>query len=222
MSERPPSIPPTLRQLGQAASEGDRAAFESLHARLTPGLRVILLRRTGNRADLADDLVQKTWMAVWDALERGTYNPEKAALSTFVYAVAHHQWVSSVRKLAAAGPASAPADPEAFAEDSTETRAALAEVLEDLRACLRGDPPGAGVLDAGERVLAGLVASGLGDRPLAQRLGVSPSTANARKNAMLEKLLRFLTARGHNPQHVRPLLEPAPPAPPERSGSGSE
>jgi RNA polymerase sigma factor (sigma-70 family) len=205
----------TLRAMAEAAARGDRGAFERLHARLTPGLRASLRARVGGREDVADDLVQKTWAAVWRALECGGYDPAKSAISTFVFAVGHHQWVSSVRRLAAETNGSR-ASVEVEAEDA-EASATLAELLEDLRACLRGEGVGAGVLNEEERELARLVAGGLGDRAIAGRLGISASTANVRKRGMLEVLLRFLVGRGHRAERVRPLLEPA-----ERGGPGDE
>jgi len=45
--------------------------------------------RTGGRSELADDFSQKTWVAVWQALIAGKYEPDRAAISTFVYAVGY-------------------------------------------------------------------------------------------------------------------------------------
>src|SRR5207249_225931 len=84
---------PTLRDLSAAASRGDRAAFEQIHRRLGGGVRRLLLARVGNRPELADELAQRTWVAAWEALRAGRYDPSRAEFSTFIYAVAYKTWL---------------------------------------------------------------------------------------------------------------------------------
>jgi RNA polymerase sigma-70 factor (ECF subfamily) len=174
----------------RAIAAGDRAAFEAFHTRLGPWIRRHFLERCGGRADVAEDLSQKTWTGVWQAVAARRYDPERSALSTFVYAVAQNVWRQHMRRQGRAGPtaefdehAQGPAD-GAPVEDA----AGLAEMLDVIRRALRGDMPG--MTEADVQVL-GLIARGMSDRDLAVALGVAPSTAHARKRATLDKL------RGH-------------------------
>lgn len=189
----------SLAQLAAAAASGDRVAFESLHRRLTGGLRKIFIERSGGKADVADDLIQRTWVGVWQALSSGRYDPARSAISTFVYAVAHKMWLQHLR---ARGPLpdAAEVDPGA---SPTGPPAELAEVLEAVRACLRGE---AGDLTPDERAILRLSGTGASDRDLAARLSVSPSTANARKRAAFDKLRRHLASLGHRPETTERLI----------------
>src|ERR1051326_2771938 len=90
----------TLRELTVRAMSGDRGAFEAVHRRVGAGLRKLLLRRTGGREDLVDDLCQRTWASVWKALSEGRYDPERSAITTFVYAVANNAWMTHLRGFA--------------------------------------------------------------------------------------------------------------------------
>lgn len=191
MAESPtPSDGRSLAQLAAAAAGGDRAAFESLHRRLSGGLRKIFFERSGGKADVADDLIQKTWVGVWQALTTGRYDPARSAISTFVYAVAHKMWLQHLR---ARPPTQDAADVNAEAP-MDQPPAELAEVLQAVRECLAG--PLGGLTDD-ERAILRLSGTGASDRDLAARLSVSPSTANARKRAAFDKLRRHLASLGH-------------------------
>lgn len=80
----------SLADLAAAAAQGNAAAFEALHKRLSGGLRKLFVERSGGRSDVADDLIQRTWVGVWQALRSGRYDPARSAISTFVYAVGHN------------------------------------------------------------------------------------------------------------------------------------
>jgi RNA polymerase sigma factor (sigma-70 family) len=200
MPDSPPSTPDgrNLAQLAAAAAAGDRASFESLHRRLSGGLRKLFLERSGNKADVADDLIQRTWVGVWQALSTGRYDPARSAISTFVYAVAHKMWLQHLR--ARPGPRD-PIPAEAL-PTLDEPAAELAEVLDAVRATLRGE---SGDLTADERAVLRLCGSGASDRDLAARLSISPSTANARKRAAFDKLRRHLASLGHRPEAAERL-----------------
>src|SRR5690606_14994005 len=86
-----------LADLGIAAAGGDRAAFELVHQRLGGGGRRLVLERTGGRADVAEELAQRTWVGVWQSINAGKYDPARAAISTFVYAVASKVWLQHLR-----------------------------------------------------------------------------------------------------------------------------
>lgn len=201
----PPIEGRSLADLAAAAARGDRPAFEGLHKRLTGGLRRLFMERCGGRADVADDLIQRTWVGVWQALSSGRYDPARAAISTFVYAVAHNMWLQHLRSRPTRGLPGADSERDGgWAEAVVEgPDKELAEVLEVIRACLRGE---AGGLTPDERAILRLSGSGASDRDLAARLSVSPSTANARKRAAFDKLRRHLESMGHHPETTERLM----------------
>ncbi|MBX3376722.1 MAG: sigma-70 family RNA polymerase sigma factor [Phycisphaeraceae bacterium] len=189
----------SLADLAAAAAQGNAAAFEALHKRLSGGLRKLFVERSGGRSDVADDLIQRTWVGVWQALRSGRYDPARSAISTFVYAVGHNMWLQHLRSRAA-GRSEVDTEHEAV---FTGPDSDLAEVLEAIRACLRGE---AGGLTPDERVILRLSGTGSSDRDLAARLSVSPSTANARKRAAFDKLRRHLESLGHHPDVAERLM----------------
>lgn len=186
---------------------GDRSAFASLHKRLSGGLRRLFLERSGGKSEVADDLVQRTWVGVWQSLSRGRYDPSRSAISTFVYAVGHKMWLQHLRShsstIAAAGGDSSPTDVIEVDEDFAGEMG-LAEVLDAIRSCLRGQ---SGDISPEDREVLRLVGGGASDRDLAAKLGISPSTANARKRAALERLRRFLASSGHREESAERLGE---------------
>ncbi len=185
----------SLSDLACAAAKGDRGAVESLHRRLDPGLRRLFLGRTGGREELAEDLSQRAWAACWRAVAAGKYEPARAAFSTYLYAIASRVWLEHLRRSGRVQPATELTEYEAdelAADPAGEAR--LAEVLEAVRECLRGE---AGGLSEEERWVLRESAMGASDRDLARRLGVAPSTMNARKRQALERLRRYLASRGH-------------------------
>ena len=188
-----------LSGLVSASMRGDRSAFDRLHDRLAGGLRRILLERTGGRADLAEELAQRTWVIVWDAVSTGKYDPAKSALTTFLYAVSHKVWLQHLRT--ASRRPTAPAEASAgvaTAVDDPGAAAGLAEQISAIRECMDGGDRGvAGALNPEERALIRAVAAGHSDRSLAKLLGLAPSTVNVRKRAAFEKVRRFLAVRGH-------------------------
>lgn len=171
----------------RAIAAGDRAAFEAFHTRLGPWIKRHFLERSGGRTELAEDLSQKTWTGVWQAVAARRYDPERSALSTFVYAVAQNVWRQHMRRVGRAGPTAEFDEQVQGGGDAgaVEDEAALAETLDVIRRALRGDMPG--MTEADVQVL-GLIARGMSDRDLAVALGVAPSTAHARKRATLDKL----------------------------------
>lgn len=192
MSDRSPA---PLSDLARLAATGDRAAFDAIHTRLAGAVRRHLLSRLGPRADLADDLAQRTWMGVWNALSRGLYNPDRAAITTFVYAVATKVWLQHLRSSSRARvliPGQVPDEAGAWEAEPLESPG-LAERIHAVRECLRPHPAG---LTPEEVWLLRAAAEGATDRDLAERLGVAASTAHARRRAALDKLRRLLARRG--------------------------
>jgi RNA polymerase sigma factor (sigma-70 family) len=198
-AERTPDL---LQRLCAAAAAGDQSAFEALHRRLGGGLKRLFLERTNGRADVAEELAQRTWVAVWQALRDGKYDPSRAAISTFAYAVGSKIWLGHLRGAQREGArVTVPESPFAIAarsEDPSDA-AAGAELIQAVRDCLASGGEGGG-LTAEERALVCAAASGESDRALAKRLKLAPSTVNARKRAAYEKLRRYLAQRGHRPE----------------------
>jgi RNA polymerase sigma factor (sigma-70 family) len=190
---RPCDEPPA--DLSARAAAGDRAAFEALHRRFAGGLSRLFLARTGGRVEPAEDLSQRTWMACWRSLQAGRYDPSRAAFSTFLYAIGTNIWREHLRRHGRAPDIESHED-LSFIVGGDDPSAAqrLAELLEDLRACLRGEGES---LSPEDRWILRAVSSGASDREMARDLGVAPSTMNARKRAALDRLRRWLAVRGH-------------------------
>ncbi|MFZ4574563.1 MAG: RNA polymerase sigma factor [Phycisphaerales bacterium] len=171
--------------------------FEDQHSRLSPGLRRLFLERAAGRSDLADELTQRTWTLAWRALTENKYDPARAAFSTFVYAVAQNVWLQHLRSSSQRqnNLATLPDNPSAVESALPEDAIRLAELVDLLRRVLRGDLPAQ--LTEEERWIVRSIADGETDRGLATKLRLSPSTANARKNAAFDKLRRFLANKGH-------------------------
>lgn len=196
---RPGESADPLTQLAERAQRGDRRAFEELLGRLDPGLKRILLRRTGGQLELAEELAQRTWIAVWEALGGGRYERRKAAISTFVYAVAHKLWLQHLRQTG-----NAPRGYSLFdtsisrASEGSDDPAALleaAELLEATRACLHVARAPFSLTAEERRIIIGL-SGGESERGLAEQLGVAASTIHARKVLAHKKLRRCLAAKG--------------------------
>jgi RNA polymerase sigma factor (sigma-70 family) len=188
-----------LLRLANQARRGDRGAFEQLLHRFHPGLKRILLRRSGGQVELSEELVQRTWVAVWEALRTGRYDPRRSAISTFIYAVAHKLWLQHLRR-AGSDPPSESVLGSSFSDLSAaaENPAMLlhtAEMLEAMRNCLHasGTPFG---LTADERRIVIALSGGASERKLAAELGVAASTVHAHKQTAYRKLRRCLAAKG--------------------------
>jgi RNA polymerase sigma factor (sigma-70 family) len=190
----------TLAQLTDRASRGDHAAFAAIHRRLNPGVHRLLMERSAGQHQLVDDLCQSVWAGVWRSLGSG-YDPSKSAISTYVYAAAHNAWVSAVRRAAtasialdrlSASQAAKHVDLDQAHQDARTL--AHAELIEVVRECLR-DLQVAGLTEL-ERGIVRAIGSGAGDRDLARRLGLSPSTINKHKHSGYAKIRACLRARG--------------------------
>lgn len=204
----PGSTPParrtdalTLQSLAAAAATGDDRAFADLHDRLAGGLLRFFSRRLGGRADaatLAEELAQQTWVEVWRAMRDQRYDPGRAAISTFIYAIGYRIWLQERRRRHIQPPVTSAPD-ELFdrlggAADGGEF-IELCELLDAVRACL-ANRHGPTALEADERELIERLSAGQSERQIAQELRVAASTVNVRKKAVFTKLRRALGAAG--------------------------
>jgi RNA polymerase sigma-70 factor, ECF subfamily len=197
----PSSLPrrdQSLQHLTLRAAQGDQEAFAALHQRLGGGLHRLFMERTGGRSELADDFCQKTWVAVWQALEAGKYDPDRAAISTFIYAVGYRVWLQHMRSTGRANAhldAAAPGMAGLGLSEDPAAQTKLAELIQTVRECLNNENDCG--LSEEERWILRATTSGVTDRDLAKRLGVAASTANTRKQAAYDKLKRYLEKLGH-------------------------
>jgi len=200
-----PEIPDRddLSALARAAMSGNEPAFEHIHRRLGAGLHRFFLKRTRGQADVSDELAQRTWMQAWKSLRDRRYDPARAAISTFVYAIGHHVWLQH-RRSTATGLSITAESERLFQlvesnEDDPARIMAAAEVLEAVRESLRGDRGADGLSDE-ERVVIRATAAGQSERELAAKLGVAASTIHARKTAAFAKMRRKLSRSGLSPE----------------------
>ena len=201
-----------LAQLANRARSGDQSAFEELLHRFDPGLKRILLRRSGGQSELSEELAQRTWIAVWEALREKRYDPRKSAISTFIYAVAHKLWLQHLRRTGRAplsdGVLGASLSDPSGAAGNPAALLHAAEMLDAMRACLHATGAPFSLTAEERQVVIGLsggdsfsyvdgkLKGGESERALAEELGVAASTVHARKQLAYRKLRRCLSAKG--------------------------
>src|SRR5262245_56925619 len=196
----------SLRRLCAAAQGGDEHAYRAIHERLDAGLRRFLMKRTRDDAELAEELAQRSWVAVWEALRDGRYDPQRAALTTFLYGVGYKQYLQHARRtrggLRLVSDLDAQAEQMFASDDDPAEFIRSCELLDAVRECLRGDSASV-ALAPEEREILSAIASGEPERQLAARLGVAPSTVNTRKHLVLHKLQEHLERLGHVPDWAK-------------------
>lgn len=189
----------SLRRLCKAAAAGDEAAFREFHRRLHPGVRRFLLRRIQSNAELIEELCQRVWIAMWESLRAGRYDPNRSAPTTFVYGIAYNILLQHFRQ-GRSGISLSDADSiaEQLFTDHPEPSEFLrsCELLDTIRDCIAGRVVPPGITSADREILAA-VSRGETEREMAKQLGISPSTANLRKHLALQRLQEFLQKFGH-------------------------
>jgi RNA polymerase sigma-70 factor (ECF subfamily) len=85
--------------LYRVASERDRAAFAEIFDHFAPRVKSFMMRK-GASAELAEDLVQETMIAVWS--KAALYVPERGAASTWVFTIARNLRIDRLRRESAA------------------------------------------------------------------------------------------------------------------------
>ena len=186
-SSRPPTPLPPLTTIPTSPR-----AFAEAHAALAAWIHRRLTELTAN-PHTAEDLSQRTWQAVWQAVSEGRYDPSRAAISTYIYAVSqnvYRHWARTQATAANHAPAIAANVGNPVSDDDDPL--ADAEIVDELRRTLRNGAPG--LSPAHLRTLH-LIAQGVTDRQLAQELAVAPSTAHTRKRNALDALRAHLNSR---------------------------
>jgi RNA polymerase sigma-70 factor, ECF subfamily len=122
-----------------AVAKGDQAAFERLYAATRAKLYGVVLRIL-RRADLADEVMQETYLKIWNGA--GQFNPALASPITWMVAIARNRAIDLARRKTDVSVEEVPDVLELAAEtpDPLATRE-RSEELERLLACLgRLDP----------------------------------------------------------------------------------
>jgi RNA polymerase sigma-70 factor (ECF subfamily) len=95
--------------MAAVARASDREAFAALFRHFAPRVKSYLMRG-GSTAELAEELAQETMVALWRRAV--TYDPARAAVSTWVFTVARNLRIDHHRRRAGEAPL------PAFAEDA--------------------------------------------------------------------------------------------------------
>ena len=160
-----------LVELLAAVAGGDSAAFERLYEATRAKLYGVLLRILG-RPELADEVMQETYLKVWKMADR--FDPTIASPITWMVAIARNRAIDIVRKR---GDVSIEDEPEAL-EVASEAPAPLArremtEELKRLLSCL-------GKLDPEkQRIVLLAYYSGWSREQLARKLDIPVNTIRA-------------------------------------------
>src|SRR6266852_4745288 len=78
-----------------AVAKGDRAAFERLYAATRAKLYGVVLRIL-RRADLADEVMQETYLKIWNSA--GQFDPALSSPITWMVAIARNRAIDLVRR----------------------------------------------------------------------------------------------------------------------------
>lgn len=200
------------RTLADGLARGSRSAFDEVHRRLDGWLHAELAAKLGADRAAAPDLAQAAWAEVWLSASSGRYDPSRSAVSTYVYAVALNVWRRHARgesRLRARHEAAAAMTPASAGTAAPPDDGQLAETIDAVRRHVWHSTDGDAEGQAHAHVLR-LLADGLSDRQLAERLGVSASTAHARKRAALDRLAAALKRAGLGEESPRGAERPSP------------
>lgn len=78
-----------------ATGRGERAAFVELFQHYAPRVKSYLLKHGADNAS-AEEIVQNTFVTVWEKAK--TYDPAKAAASTWIFTVARNKRIDTLRR----------------------------------------------------------------------------------------------------------------------------
>ena len=198
-SDQPqPAIPPAVvRQFAVA----DPAAFARVHDRFAPGLLAMFARRARGDSTIADDLAQQVWTHVWRAVGDRRYDIGRAAVSTFVYAIANNVWRQHLQRNSRPTPTGSA---RIVANPGAEAIMLQAELLDALRACLH-EAAGANALTDQERTIVLRSAQGETERALAAELSLAASTIHVRKEGAFAKLRCCMMLKGYSAESIEQI-----------------
>ncbi|MFN0192817.1 MAG: sigma-70 family RNA polymerase sigma factor [Aestuariivirga sp.] len=81
--------------LKQVAAKRDRECFAALFDYFAPRIKSFMMRK-GVSAELAEDLVQETMVAVWT--KAALYSAEKGTVSTWIFTIARNRRIDRARR----------------------------------------------------------------------------------------------------------------------------
>jgi len=100
------TAPAAAALMVRVAQDGDRQAFAAIYRHFAPRVRSWLERR-GARETQAEEVLHDVMWTVWRKADR--YDPDRAAVSTWVFTIARNRHIDRVRRVAR--PAPDPDDP---------------------------------------------------------------------------------------------------------------
>jgi len=169
-------VPPDLdastdADLILATARQHRGAFVALFERYAGRVKAFVIRSGASASD-ADEIVQEVMVAIWR--RAGTFDPEKAAASTWIFAIARNRRIDMIRRVRR--PAPDPHDPlfRPDPEPDGLERVSAAERAEMVRASLESLAP------EQRRVLVAAFYEGLSHGEIAERLGLPLGTVKSR------------------------------------------
>ncbi|MES9969593.1 MAG: sigma-70 family RNA polymerase sigma factor [Candidatus Thiodiazotropha sp.] len=89
------SVTETVDWLVSVAEKRDRYAFERLYDHFAPRIKSYMIRQGADEAS-ADDLAQETMVQIWRKAHH--YDPQKAAVTTWIFRVARNLQIDRLRK----------------------------------------------------------------------------------------------------------------------------
>jgi RNA polymerase sigma-70 factor (ECF subfamily) len=171
MPAPPPASAPSDADLLLAIAGQDVTAFEELFDRYAGRIKAFMMRSGASAAD-ADEIAQDVMVSIWR--RAATFDPRKAAASTWIYAIARNRRVDLIRRARRPGPD--PEDPLFQPDLEPDGLDILGRAQEDarLRASLETLPP------EQKAVLVAAFFEGLSHGEVAETLGLPLGTVKSR------------------------------------------
>lgn len=158
----------------------DRSAFKSLFEYFAPRIRAYYAKR-GLAQSHADDLTQEVMVSLWR--RAASYDPRKAAPSTWIYTIARNQQIDDFRRSSRAQQIDEQ-DPHFHLHD-VPTQDSLVERSEDADSVVQA----LSSLPEEQRYVLNLAfQEGLSHREIADRLGLPLGTVKSRIRLAMDKM----------------------------------
>jgi RNA polymerase sigma-70 factor (ECF subfamily) len=180
MPASPPPGPaePSDADLLAGVAARDRAAFVALFERYAGRIKAFMMRSGASAAD-ADEIAQDVMVAIWR--RAGSFDPRRAAASTWIYAIARNRRIDLYRR---ARPGPDRDDPSLQPDPEPDGLDRLSRAEQDAR--LR---EGLATLPAEQRaVLAAAFYDGLSHGEIAEALGLPLGTVKSRIRLAFRRL----------------------------------
>jgi RNA polymerase sigma factor (sigma-70 family) len=168
-------------------ARGDRDALAALYDRYG-GPAYALARRITRSAELAEDVVQEVFLAVWR--QARTFDARRARPSTWLLALTHHKAVDAVRREDVRRASPLEEAPEPVADSDAAREAWLSLQRRAVLECL------AQLSDPQREVIELCYFEGYTQSQLAVRLGQPLGTIKSRTHTALARLRDVMQARG--------------------------